>query len=308
MFQVGQITIVGTGLLGGSMGLALRAAGYGGRRVGVGRRAATVAQAQALGCIDRGYTDLRAAVASAGVATSQLVVLATPLDRFPAVFAELGAVLHERLYVTDVGSVKGWVAEEAQKLAPLAGGGARFVGSHPMAGREQQGPAAARADLFRGRPCVIVPPAPPPEGAAAEALRVVRALWTALGCSPILEMDAAEHDRAVARISHLPHALAALLVGAAEGQADLQLASTGFRDSTRVASGDPEMWADVFLANRAAALTATELFVRDLARFQALLDQKDRGGLVGLLQASKSRRDQWMAARREHDAPRDGET
>jgi prephenate dehydrogenase len=305
MFQVGQVTIVGTGLLGGSIGLALRAGGYRGRRVGVGRRVETVKQAQSLGCIDKGYTDLGEAVTSADESVSQLVVLATPLDRFPALFVRLRPLLHERLYVTDVGSVKGWVGEAARDLPPLGDGAARFVGSHPMAGREQQGPAAAQADLFRGRPCVIVPP---PAGAAGAVLAVVREFWTLLGCNPILEMDAEDHDQAVARISHLPHALAALLVDQADGQADLQIASTGFRDSTRVAGGDPQIWASVFQTNRAAVLAAIDRFAERLADLRGLIDRQDRAGLVNLLETSRKRRDTWIAARGEREAPREGES
>jgi len=275
------IAIVGTGLLGGSIGLGLRAAGYRGRRLGVGRRQQTLEKAAARGCIDSGTCHLSDAAREA-----DLMVLATPLGQFDEVLARLADCQHAGLVVTDVGSVKGSVCAKALELLPH---GNLFVGSHPMAGSERQGPDHAQADLFRGRPCILVP------GRADEAaVAMVRWLWRTLGMR-LLEMTAPEHDLRVAAISHLPHAAAAVLLCNAAEAGAFDVASSGLADTTRVASGDPELWADIFLHNPTAVSRQLESYGQNLQRLRQLIDRRDRPGLANFLRASKQSRDDWLA-------------
>ena len=282
--QVDQVTVVGTGLLGGSIGLGLRAAGYGGRIVGVGRREQTVRRAVALGCMDEATTDLTEAV---GAEARMLVVLATPLGVGERLLTQLAGVGRADMVVTDVGSTKQRVCAAARRLLPRPG---RFVGSHPMAGGEQHGPDRADAGLFRDKPCIITTE----PDTDADALSTVESLWSTLGMR-LIRMSATEHDRRTAAISHLPHAVAALLVDLGARAGGLDIASTGFRDTTRVASGDPRVWVDIFLTNRQAVLDAIDSLSGDLASFRQLLEDDDHGGILDLLTGSKATRDRWQA-------------
>ena len=281
MLDADQITIVGTGLLGASCGLGLRAAGYRGRIVGVGRRIETVQRAVELGCVDTAETDLGVAVRE-----SQLVILATPLGKFAYLLKELALHDHDQLVITDVGSTKQQVCTDARAILPIP---ARFIGSHPMAGGEQHGPNAARADLFKGKPCVITDDA----DSDPTARQRVETLWTTLQMR-VIHMSAAEHDQKVARISHLPHALAVLLLDLVTNQGGLDLASTGFRDTTRVASGDPEVWLDIFTTNRQAVIETIDQYASQLSGFKNLLLKEKDNELLEMLKSNKEARDEWI--------------
>ena len=295
MQDSGRIALVGTGLLGGSIGLALRAQGYQGVRVGIGRRQETVDQARELGCIDEGHTSLQD-----GLAGCDLIILATPIRTILEQLSEVSRHARPDAVVTDVGSTKAAIVEAVQRdLAHPQ----RFVGSHPMAGAERTGPQAARADLFRNKPCIITPApgaapgsgpgAGPGNGTDAAAVARVRKLWTDLGMK-VQTMTPAAHDLAVARISHLPHALAALLVQLAARRGEIEMASTGFRDATRVASSDAELWADIFLTNQAAVAQALKDLCAQAEGFQEILRSGERAKLVTFLAASRSQRDNWI--------------
>ena len=190
--DVEQITIIGPGLLGGSVGLGLRQAGFTGRIVGVGHRAETVARAREKGCIDIASTDI-----ASSVPNSQWVIVATPLGAFSEILGQLAKHDHDGLIITDVGSTKRWVCDQARQLLPQPN---RFVGSHPMAGGERHGPEYARADLFRDKPCILIeePDTDP------DSLNAVEDLWRRLGMR-LTRMSAQQHDETVALISHLPH-------------------------------------------------------------------------------------------------------
>ncbi len=282
MDRLQQVTIVGTGLLGTSLGLALKTRNLAERVVGVGRQVATVERARDLGAVDDVATDVAAAAAP-----SDLVVLATPLGQFPAVFAALASCDRPDLTVTDVGSTKADVCRLARTHLKRP---QRFIGSHPMAGSERQGPDAGSADLFNGKPCILTPEA----DADPAALTLVRDLWLTLGMR-VLVMAAPHHDAQVARISHLPHLLAVLLVDLAARHGSLDVASTGFADTTRIASGDPHIWADVFTSNRDAVLTAIDAFTADLAQARHLIAQGDPAQLLHWLTQSKTTRDNWQS-------------
>lgn len=279
-----QIAILGPGLLGASVGLGLKAAGYGGRIVGVARRPETLEQARRRGAIDAGTTELGEAVGNSG-----LVILAVPLGQFDRMFQQIAEHEHDALVLTDVGSTKLSVLTSARKHLKRPG---HFVGAHPMAGSEQQGPDAAAAELCRGKPCIITPEA----DTDAAALAVVEALWSSLGMS-LIRMSAQAHDEQTATISHLPHAAAVLLTLVAAERGGWEIASTGFRDTTRLASSNPPMRADILMANREQVIEAMHAFGHRLDRLIDVLDRGDRTGLLALLEHAQRARDEWLAGR-----------
>ena len=279
--KIKHVTIIGVGLLGGSAGLAIKAYDPAVRVAGVGRRQASLDAAMAAGAIDSAHMD-----AAEAVAASELVILATPVGAFERHLRAIAPHLRAGAMVTDVGSTKAEVVRAAERIL---GKGGPFVGSHPMAGSEHKGVTFARADLFAGATCIVTPTANTPAALAA----CVEAFWRSLHMRT-LRMTPAAHDRAVARVSHLPHALAALMM-MLPGKADLDVAATGFRDATRLAGGDPEMWRDVFTTNRGALLAALDSLDESLIHLRDLLELGDGPGIEKFLAAAKKRRDTTIA-------------
>ncbi len=286
MINASQIAIIGTGLLGASTGLALKAAGYAGRVVGIGRRLDTARRAVAVGACDA------AAVDFAVVADCQLAVIAVPLSGFDAVFQQLAAHDHDALVITDVGSTKLDVVEKANRYLPAP---ARFIGAHPMAGSERTGPDAATADLFQHKPCIICKD----ERSDPDAAEQVEALWRAVGCQ-LLHMDPLEHDRATAVTSHLPHAVASLLVLVAEQLGGFEVASTGFTGATRLASGGPDMRADLMHANAPRLADALAALSGQIDAMRDALTSGDHARLLNMLNDAKQRRDAWLSQREQN--------
>lgn len=281
-----HLAILGPGLLGGSIALAARA--HGGFRVAMwARRAEAVAEVEALHVAERASTDLRAIVGDAA-----LVILCVPVGVMPALAREVAAAIPADAVVTDVGSVKASVCAELGVIFRERG---RFVGSHPMAGSDQTGLAAARADLFAGAAAIVTPRADSAPAAVAE----VAAFWKALG-SRVLEVAPEEHDRIVALISHLPHLVAAALVEtvASEDLLAFDFCGPGFRDTTRVASGPPEMWAEILRTNSPAVRAAVEALIEKLRGIATLLD-RDRPMTEFLTQA-KAQRDRLRLPKNPH--------
>ena len=194
--------------------------------------------------------------------------------------------------VTDVGSVKAGVVRELESLVAKAG--AHFVGSHPMAGAEKTGVGAAGADLFVNAVCVVTPT----RKSNPAAVRKVEQFWKALGART-LRLPPEEHDLLVSRSSHLPHVVAAALAGyvldPAHPKQQAALCANGFRDTTRIASGSPEMWRDIALANRKNLGRAVEDFISDLKKFQRVLDKADAKAIAKFFETAKARRDRWCA-------------
>ena len=283
MLDVDQIAIIGTGLLGASLGLALRAGGYRGRMVGVGRRPATLNAAVAAGAIDRGVTDLGAVARD-----TRLAVVAVPLGGFAAVFDDLARHDHPDLYVTDLGSTKASVVATAQQRLPDP---SRFCGAHPMAGGEGRGPQAADARLFAGKPCVLTPG----PDTSARAVALAEALWGDTLGMRLQRMDPAAHDRAVAGVSHLPHLLAVLLMNVADERGGLDLASTGLRDTGRLAASNPPMRRDIVTQNRAAVLESLDAFDRHLKALRSVLQRADDDTLLATLEHARGVRANWLA-------------
>lgn len=282
-----KITLVGVGLLGGSLGLAIRQRGLAGRVDGYVRRAASVEECTRVGAVDQATLDLERAVRDA-----DLVVLCTPIGQMPEIARRMLPALKAGAVVTDVGSVKGVVVRELEPL--VASAGAAFVGSHPMAGAEKTGVEHARAGLYQGAVCVVTPT----EQTVPAAQRQVEALWQAVGAR-ILCMPAAQHDALVSRSSHLVQLIATQLVNhvLAPGAPREQglLCAGGFRDTTRIASGSPEMWRDIAMANRDQVLLTLGEFIGGLQELHAVLSVQDGAALMERFVRAKQIRDAWLA-------------
>ena len=285
--QFEKITLVGVGLLGGSLGLAVRQRRLAGRVECYVRSAASVIECEKIGVVDRATDDLAAAVKDA-----DLVVLCTPLAQMRRLTEQFLPSLKRGAIVTDVGSVKASVVAELESL--VASTGAHFVGGHPMAGAEKVGSSAARADLFEDAVCVITPTAK----SSSEAVRRVEEFWKSLGARP-LRLAPEAHDDLVARSSHLPHVVAAELanyiLSPVHPKEQAQLCAGGFRDSTRIASGSPEMWRDIALANRVNLDRVLGVFIEDLQEFQHALEHGDAKAVEEFFVKAKQRRDAWRA-------------
>ncbi len=271
------VAVVGIGLIGGSIGLGLRRRGLAREVVGVGRRQESLQTAVQLGTVDRTTLDLAAAAAEA-----DLIIVCTPVGRIAADVRAAAAASQRRPLITDVGSTKAQIVAELEGGLP---GGARFVGSHPLAGGEKNGPAAADGDLFVGRTVVVTPTALTRPGDAAD----LEQLWIDLGAR-VVRMSPDDHDRALAATSHLPHLVAAALA-AATSIDDLPLTASGWADSTRIAAGDPELWSQIFMSNRANVLAALDRYRTALDNFQQALGDGSEPQLIRLLGEAKCRRD-----------------
>ncbi len=265
--MIKQLTIIGVGLIGGSLARALRAAGYVQEIVGVGRSLASLQQAVALGVVDRIETSMSRAASDA-----DMLVLASPVGAMPEVFAAIAPYLSAKTVITDVGSVKGSITEAAR--AHLGAHFRQFVPGHPLAGRESSGVAASLPDLFHGQRVILTPVAE----TDASALKAVDDMWRAAGAE-VVSMPMAEHDAILAATSHLPHLLAYALVDqlAQEPAARrvFDYIGNGFRDMTRIAASDPVMWRDICLANRAALLQAISGYRGQLDKLAQVIEKGD---------------------------------
>ena len=282
MEQLRTVAIIGVGLIGGSIGLALRSRKLASEVVGVGRDASRLDEAVLLGTIDRGTTDL-----SAGVADAAVVVVCTPVDRVAEDVRRAAETAPAGVLVTDAGSAKRQIVEAVERHAR---GGSVFVGAHPVAGSERRGAAHARANLFDGQPCVLTPT----PRTRADRLRRARDFWSALGCR-LLEMGPAEHDEILAYTSHLPHALAAALAATVPVEW-LPLAGGAYRDGTRIAAADTGIWTAIFRENRGPLLKALDSLQERLAGFKYALMTDDEEAIRRWWEQAKQRRDVFEAS------------
>ena len=283
--MINRLTIIGVGLIGGSLARAVKRAGYCAEVVGGGRDAAHLKHAVDLGVIDRYETDPARAVTDADV-----VVLAVPLGAMEGVLRAIAPQLKPETVITDAGSAKGSVVAAAQ--AVFGEVPARFVPGHPIAGNERSGVEASLADLYQGRR-VILTPLPHTDAAA---LAAVRSLWQQAGAE-VVEMSVEHHDEVLAATSHLPHMLAFALVDTLarmHEQAEIfRYAAGGFRDFTRIASSDPVMWRDICLANREAIVTMIDRFQGDIAVLREAILAGDGKGIEGIFTRAKAARDHY---------------
>lgn len=281
--MIRRLCVIGVGLIGGSLALALRRAGYCGQLVGAGRNAEHLARAVELGVIDGYDLDLRQAVAGA-----DMVVLAVPMGAMANVLATIGDHLAPEAVLTDVGSAKAAVIAAAQEALGVLPPG--FVPGHPIAGTEHSGVDAAFPELFQGRRVVLTPT----PASSSQAVAAVRAMWEAAGAA-VEDMDAATHDRVLAATSHLPHVVAFALVHSlsrADTETDiLRYAAGGFRDFTRIAGSDPVMWRDICLTNAPAILESLDRFRADLDELVRAIAASDGPRIETMFREAKRTRD-----------------
>jgi prephenate dehydrogenase len=279
-----KITLIGVGMLGGSVGLAAKQRGVAGRVCGLVRREESIAECLAAGVVDDATLDVAEAVADA-----DLVILCTPVGRMGELAAAMKPHLAADAIVTDVGSVKASVVAAVEPVLP------RFVGSHPLCGSEKAGVANARGDLFAGTVCAVTPT----DASDAATVETITKFWTALG-SRVVNLTAANHDAIVARTSHLPHVLASALVNAVLAQpraGESDFLGTGFRDTTRLASGEAGMWRDIALDNAEAIAVAVEDLQSEIGRLKTALSEKDGAALEKFFAEGQSARDDWLGGR-----------
>jgi prephenate dehydrogenase len=282
-----KISIIGVGLLGGSIGLAVRKRRLASEVAGHVRRKASIVECEKFRAADYATTDLLAAVSGA-----DLVILCTPLAQMRLLVQQMLPALKRGAIVTDVGSVKASVVRDVEAIIHKAG--AHFIGSHPMAGAEKTGVSAARADLFACAMCAVTPT----KKSNPTALRKVEQFWKSLG-GRVLRLTPELHDTLVSRSSHLPHiaaaALASLVLNPLHPKQQPALCANGFRDTTRIASGSPEMWRDIVLSNRKNVSLELRALMRELQKFDRALKVTDAKVVTKFFETAKQRRDNWCA-------------
>ena len=284
--MIQKLAIIGVGLIGGSLARALREAGHVGEVVGFGRSLGNLQTATDLGVIDRAEVSVAKTVQGA-----DMIVVAVPVGSMADIFSQLATSITDSAVVTDVGSVKGSVVAMARSAL-----GARcsvFVPGHPIAGTEHSGVSASQADLFRRHRIILTPE----DDTDAAAVARVRAMWQATG-GDVISMPVAEHDEILAVCSHLPHVLAYalvdLLVRRDDHKTTFDLAAGGFRDFTRIASSDPNMWHDICLANRDALIEALKDYQRNLDDLLSAIDKRDGQWLMDTFTRAKRARDSYI--------------
>jgi prephenate dehydrogenase len=286
----GSVAVLGTGLIGGSVSLGLRAAGF----VTAGYDSDPQVLEEGL---ERGAFDRAASTPAEAVRDAELVVLAAPVDETEGLCRAIRASVPRQAVITDVGSAKGRVVETCEALL-----GNRFVGGHPMAGSERHGIGAADADLFQDAWWIVTPTATTSSG----AYRRVSSLATTLGARPVA-LDPVDHDRLLARLSHLPQLASSALVAAAVASEDkeslLGLAAGGFRDVTRIAASDPGLWVTILRANRHAVLEALQEYSDSLNEVRDLLANERYEGLEAYLGRSRAARRDLFGKPEMHDVP-----
>ena len=283
---IGRLVVVGIGLIGGSLSLALKAAGRCREVIGVARRPQTCEQAVALGVVDRAVTDIVEVLPE--LQAGDVIFVAVPTLAVEGVFAQLKNGLPQGVTVTDGASVKGSVIAAAEKVW---GAVPEFlVPGHPIAGSEQSGVTAARDDLYIAHRIILTPL----ENTASEHVSRVQAMWESVGAE-VLSMPVVEHDEVLAATSHLPHVIAFGLVDTlahdAENENIFRYAAGGFRDFTRIASSDPVMWRDIMLANRDAILKSIDLYTSNLGSLRSAIASGDSEHLMGVFTRAKAARD-----------------
>lgn len=283
--ELGRLTIIGVGLIGGSLGLALRRAGFSCEIMGAGRSVENLEKAVALGAIDHYKTNLSQAVDGA-----QMVMLAVPMGAMRSVLEQIKPALGADTIVTDAGSVKGSFVKDAREVLDDI---KNVVPGHPIAGTENSGVEAAFASLYVDQRVILTPLAE----TQSQAVEAVQALWETAGAR-VETLDVDVHDRILAATSHLPHMLAFGLVdalGSLHERGDIfRYAAGGFRDFTRIASSDPVMWRDICIANRDAILVILKSFKDDLKDLEELIETGDSEGLLKVFQRARAARDKYV--------------
>ncbi len=272
-----NVVIVGPGLIGGSIGLVLGKQKIADNIIGVARHRATLLKAKKKGSITAGITDIRKAIADA-----DLVILATPVMAIKGILSNLSKLLKKDCIVIDVGSTKAEIVAYAQKVLP---NNVHFIGTHPMAGSEKAGAEFASDNLFNGSICFIIKNSKTDKA----ALTIVANLWKMMGAKTVL-IDPQQHDDIVAQISHLPHLISVALVDCVN-PGFIKFAASGFKDTTRIAAGDPEIWRDISFSNKEAILNSIVSFEKKLAVIKKAIKNNQKQALAQQLLKVKRKRD-----------------
>ncbi len=273
--MIKKCCIIGLGLIGGSLGLALGKYGLARERWGNDINLMAMEEAKKRGAADKTTSSLADAVKDA-----DLVILSAPVGQIPPLLEQIAPYLHKEALVTDVGSSKKFVVEAMQNVLP----GICCLGGHPMAGSELSGMEAARPDLFQGAAYFLTPG----ENTSAHALQLMEKIILSIGARP-LQLSPGEHDRIIAPLSHLPKLISSALVNVL-GTYDekdhhlLSLAGRGFKDTTRIAAGDPQLWLDIFASNKENLKDSLTMFLEEVKTMLKCLEQEDKDGLLALLQ------------------------
>ncbi len=271
-----KVAIIGLGLIGGSLGLAIKQKKLAEKVLGFPHREQTIAEALSMGAIDEGSMDLKI-----GLAEADLIFICTPLSVIIPKLKEILPYIKPGTIITDVGSVKEDIVKEAKKIVPK---GIKFIGGHPMAGKEKVKLSAAEANLFEGRAYILT-------GSSKKLEKIIQRIGGRL-----IKMKPKQHDQIVAAVSHLPLAVASTLVKAVsspEGIKDIQeIASSGFRDTTRIASGDPQLGKDIFTMNQKAVLKQLRNFKKSLKELEQMIKKGEGEAVFNYLKQAKDFRDQ----------------
>jgi prephenate dehydrogenase len=279
----GTVTVIGVGLIGASLGLALKKAGVVNKVLGVGRSSANLDQALKMGAIDA-VVDLVEAVKQ-----SDVIVLCIPVAQMRFVFEVIEPHLESRTMITDAGSTKGDVILAAKEV--LGKKACQFVPAHPIAGGAQHGASAAKADLFQGKQTILCPL----QENSTQDTDLIEGFWQSIG-SIVKKISSVQHDAIYAAVSHLPHilsyALMASVVNSEDAEQKLSHVGAGFKDFTRIAASSPEMWRDICLGNRTAVLKELDQYLLIVNHMRKLIAENDGAGLEKLFdKASKARQD-----------------
>lgn len=278
-----KLAIIGVGLMGGSLAMVLKQKGEVGEVVGMGRGLENLEKAMSLGIVDSYTQDLEK-----GVKGADVVVVATPVCSIAKVISKVQAHMKDGAIITDVGSVKGEIVREVEKILD---GRLHFVGGHPIAGTEQSGAQAAFPSLYKGSRCIITPS----DRTDEKALDRIKEMWQ-LAEAEVIVMDVDGHDKILAAISHLPHLVAYALVNTVDGIKDfngsiLKYSAGGFKDFTRIASSSPEMWRDICVMNRSAIIDMTDRYMAELGKIKTAMENNDFDSLFESFKKSKEARD-----------------
>jgi len=283
--NLGVIAIIGTGLIGGSIGLGLKERGLATTIIGVGHRKTSLNKALKIKAIDEGTTSIEKAVKNA-----DMIILATSVSLIPDHAKKIIPLMKKSAILTDVGSTKSYIVSQINNEIKSRGGREKpnFIGAHPLAGSEQRGIESARSDLFEGSVCVLTPTSLN----SKQGITRLSSMWKALGAR-ISIMTPSKHDEILALVSHLPHFVASSLAGVID-EKHWKFASSGLRDTTRIASGDPELWLSISKQNKQKIIEALQCFSEEI---KCTLHDLERGNdkkLLDRLKKAKTVRDKFL--------------
>lgn len=293
MQQFHEIAIIGMGLIGGSLALALKKSGYGGKIIGYDLSKEALVEAKAIGAIDFAYEDPNKAIKNA-----DLIVMAVPVGYYKQVFQEIAAYLPKDVVITDVGSVKGYVEALVDQHLPTD---IQFLGGHPMAGSEKGGIKAATPFLYENAYYFLTPNG----NTSRNTIEKVENLVKAIGAYPVI-VEAHEHDKIVAQISHIPHLAAVMLASLLEKRNStsyISFVGGGFRDTTRIAAGNPNMWKDIFFFNKGEVLEGIKALEGLLQDFKNKLLEEKQEEVLEALEKAKNIRDSIPHTARDYIPP-----